>query len=393
MTTLRTATRLALCLCVCTLAAAHAPVAVSAQDADADDETHFASPPELIRAIVAESGLVEPGRVVVRDALSRTFTPAGADDVHLIDRALGVSTMGVPVAKLVALAHAVEKHEPRMKVTGLRIQPLASGVACTLEISWYQRAAGATTPGVSQLPAHRSVLPAYDRLRASWTAMGAREIMRLRVMVAGTLPDEAEIALQLVEMQRMSITLQMTGREPLDLQTICKALGDDPDIGTGSTTITSAAGGGHHAVFTANLFGLKPAAPAPEDPTEFHDQPDGGVAVADDDGNLTFRPSRAEQKQMREELGTFIEALRPRSVYNPELRAYRGVELTAVAENTLPWRGGLRSGDVLVSVNGVVIRSVTDFKNYIRNNKTMLEFVALIERGETQLTIRCIMQQ
>ena len=120
-----------------------------------------------------------------------------------------------------------------------------------------------------------------------------------------------------------------------------------------------------------------PVAPTPGEPdiTESFEESPGTWVIAPD-----------EVVMVRENMSKLIEDLKPKSVYNPEKREYEGIEMTNVPEESLAHKRGFIAGDVIISINGQTVRSVTDVKNYVRNNKNLPQYVVVFDRNGRRQT-------
>jgi S1-C subfamily serine protease len=69
------------------------------------------------------------------------------------------------------------------------------------------------------------------------------------------------------------------------------------------------------------------------------------------------------------------------------LRIKTGVLATDVPEETPAWRDGLRAGDIIVTVEGVPVRSVNEFRDRVLTNLQKRSVALQIVRGQKPRSI------
>jgi len=93
------------------------------------------------------------------------------------------------------------------------------------------------------------------------------------------------------------------------------------------------------------------------------------------------------QNEQAADLGITFLPLTPGLADYYNLRVKTGAFITEVAPNSLADRGGLRSGDVILSYNGVAIESASSLLGAIRNCPAGNNIVMKVSRAKTTETI------
>ncbi|MGE0435266.1 MAG: PDZ domain-containing protein, partial [Planctomycetota bacterium] len=128
--------------------------------------------------------------------------------------------------------------------------------------------------------------------------------------------------------------------------------------------------------------GTRPTNPTPTPPVNPDANREESYELSPDVWQLVPK----ELDNLQTNMSSLIEELKPKSVYNPEKREYEGIEMSNVPEESLAYKRGFRPKDVIISINGVTVRSVTDVKNYVRNNKNLPQYVVVFERNGARQT-------
>ena len=86
--------------------------------------------------------------------------------------------------------------------------------------------------------------------------------------------------------------------------------------------------------------------------------------------------------------GTYVEDMQAyeKTNYNISIDVISGLYVNAVNSEAVGYQCGIRSGDVIVSINGVEMKSQQDYLNVSYNNEKVFEFVVIRNNEEVTLT-------
>lgn len=91
-----------------------------------------------------------------------------------------------------------------------------------------------------------------------------------------------------------------------------------------------------------------------------------------------------ELLDLKDSYESHINEVQVRPVYNPQTGGYEGLQLTQVPEQSLASRRGFKTGDRVISINGVSVNSVADVRNYLTSNKNLPQYDVVFERDGVQ---------